>query len=36
MILFLKNILPFNHRTEMPKILFVIKIVLAFFFCKFD
>lgn len=32
---FLKNISPFNNRTEMPKILFIIKIVLAFFFCKF-
>lgn len=30
---FLKNILPFNNRTEMPKALFVIKKVLAFWLC---
>lgn len=30
---FLKNILPFNNRTEMPTILFVIKKILAFWLC---
>lgn len=30
---FLKNISPFNNRTEMPKVLFVIKKILAFFLC---
>ena len=30
---FLKNILPFNNRTEMPTILFVIKRILAFWLC---
>ncbi len=29
----LKNISPFNSRTEMPKALFVIKKILAFFLC---
>ena len=32
---FFKNIIPFNNRTEMPPILFVIKVVLSFFLCKF-
>lgn len=27
---FLKNILPFNNRTEMPKALFVVKKFLLF------
>ena len=31
---FLKDISPFNNRTEMPAILFVIKIILAFGVCK--
>ncbi len=31
---FLKNISPFNNRTEMPAILFVVKIILAFGVCK--
>lgn len=30
---FLKNILPLNNRTEMPKALFAIKKVLAFWLC---
>lgn len=30
----LKNISPFNDRTEMPKIIYVIKIILAFWACK--
>ncbi|MCM1271917.1 MAG: CPBP family intramembrane metalloprotease [Ruminococcus flavefaciens] len=30
----LKNICPFNDRTEMPKIIYVIKIILAFWACK--
>lgn len=30
---FLKNILPFNNRTEMPTILFVIKKILVFWLC---
>lgn len=30
---FLKNILPFNNRTEMPKVLFVVKKILAFWLC---
>ena len=29
----LKNIIPFNNRTEMPKALFIIKKFLAFWFC---
>lgn len=29
----LKNISPFNNRTEMPKALFVIKKILAFWLC---
>lgn len=33
MINFLKNILPFNNRTEMPKALFVVKKILAFWLC---
>ncbi|MGN1432078.1 MAG: lysostaphin resistance A-like protein [Ruminococcus sp.] len=33
MINFLKNILPFNNRTEMPKVLFVVKKILAFWLC---
>lgn len=33
MIQFLKNILPFNNRTEMPKALFVVKKILAFWLC---
>lgn len=30
---FLKDILPFNNRTEMPTALFVVKKILAFWFC---
>lgn len=30
---FLKNILPFNNRTEMTTISFVIKKILAFWLC---
>lgn len=30
---FLKNISPFNNKTDMPNILFVIKKILAFWFC---
>lgn len=33
MINFLKNILPFNNRSEMPTALFVIKKILAFWLC---
>ena len=32
---FLKNISPFNNRTEMPKIFYVIKVLLIFFVFKF-
>lgn len=32
---FIKNISPFNNRTEMPKILYVIKVILIFWVCKF-
>ena len=32
---FIKNISPFNNRTEMPKILYVIKVILFFWLCKF-
>lgn len=31
---FLKNISPLNNRTEMPTILYVVKIILAFWVCK--
>lgn len=31
---FLNNISPFNNRTEMPAILYVVKIILAFWVCK--
>lgn len=30
---FLKNISPFNNKTDMPNILFVLKKILAFWFC---
>ena len=30
---FLKNISPFNNKTDMPNVLFVIKKILAFWFC---
>ena len=33
MIQFLKNILPFNNQTEMPKELFVVKKILAIWLC---
>ena len=32
---FIKNISPFNNRTEMPTILYVIKVILIFWVCKF-
>ena len=32
---FLKNISPFNNKTEMPMIVYVVKIILAFLVCKF-
>ena len=32
---FIKNISPFNNRTEMPKILYVIKVIMFFWVCKF-
>lgn len=32
---FIKNISPFNNRTEMPKILYIIKVILIFFLFKF-
>ena len=32
---FLKNISPFNNRTEMPMVIYVMKIILAFLVCKF-
>lgn len=32
---FIKNIIPFNNRTEMHPIMFIIKVVLSFFLCKF-
>ena len=31
---FMKNISPFNNRTEMPKILYVIKVILIFYLFK--
>lgn len=31
----MKNILPINNRTEMPKALYILKIFLAFWFVKF-
>ena len=34
-ITFIKNISPFNNRTDMPKLLYVIKVILFFWFCKF-
>ena len=30
---FLKNISPFNNKTDMPNILFVLKKILAFWIC---
>lgn len=32
---FIRNISPFNNRTEMPKILYVIKVILIFYLFKF-
>ena len=32
---FIKNISPFNGRTEMPKILYIIKVILVFYVFKF-
>lgn len=32
---FFKNISPLNNRTEMPMILYVIKVVIIFWFVKF-
>lgn len=34
-ITFIRNISPFNNRTEMPKLLYVIKVILFFWLCKF-
>ena len=31
---FIKNISPLNNRTRMPKILYIIKVILLFYFCK--
>ena len=33
---FIKNISPFNNRSEMPKILYVIKVILIFWVFKFS
>ena len=30
----IKNLSPLNNRTEMPAVLYIIKVVLLFFFCK--
>ena len=32
---FIKNISPFNNRTDMPKLLYVIKVILIFWVFKF-
>lgn len=32
---FIKDVSPFNNRTEMPKIIYVIKVILFFWVCKF-
>ena len=32
---FIKNISPLNNRTEMPIILYIIKVILIFWFVKF-
>lgn len=32
---FIRNISPFNNRTEMPKVLYVIKVILIFWVFKF-
>lgn len=32
---FLKNISPFNNKTEMSMIIYVMKIILEFLVCKF-
>ena len=32
---FIKNISPFNNRTEMPKILYIIKVIIIFWAFKF-
>ncbi len=32
---FIRNISPFNNLAEMPKILYVIKVILFFWLCKF-
>ena len=32
---FIKNISPLNNRTDMPAFLYVIKVILRFWFCKF-
>lgn len=33
---FIKNVSPLNNRTEMPMILYVIKVVIIFWFVKFE
>ena len=32
---FIKNISPFNNRTEMPKLLYIVKVILIFYVFKF-
>lgn len=32
---FIKNISPFNNRTEMPVILYIIKVIIIFWVFKF-
>ena len=32
---FIKNISPLNNRTEMPVLLYIIKVILIFWFVKF-
>ena len=31
----IRNVSPFNNRTEMPKVLYIIKVILIFWACKF-
>ena len=33
---FFKNISPLNNRTEMPVILYIIKVIIIFWFVKFE
>lgn len=32
---FIKNLSPFNNRTEMPKLLYIVKVILIFYVFKF-